>query len=208
MATIPPIGRAATPSCRPSPAPPWGLGALFWFVWGSFAAQAYLALAFLGMTATEFIARSAHRPAFAAHTIFSLGPLDRAAAAARQPLYRHDGAAGTSDSPQVLGSYCNWMARLLDESVSLRNENSTLVIRLSREKTEAIAPRQRAEASALAKSSFIANMRHGLRTPLNALLGMAQLLERAEIAPAAGRPVKVMLEAGRASDPAGRRHPR
>ena len=27
------------------------------------------------MTATEFIARSAHRPAYAAHTILSLGPL-------------------------------------------------------------------------------------------------------------------------------------
>ena len=34
----------------------WGVGAWFWFVPGSYAAQAYLALAFLGMTATEFIA--------------------------------------------------------------------------------------------------------------------------------------------------------
>src|SRR5690348_792511 len=53
----------------------WGLGAIFWFAWGSFQAQAYLALAYLGMTATEFIARSAHRPAYAVHTLFSLGPL-------------------------------------------------------------------------------------------------------------------------------------
>src|ERR1700742_4272914 len=40
----------------------WGVGEWFWFVPGSYPAQAYLALAFLGMTATEFIARSAHRP--------------------------------------------------------------------------------------------------------------------------------------------------
>src|ERR1700689_5003901 len=53
----------------------WGLGSIFWFAWGSFPAEAYLALAFLGMTATEFIARSAHRPAYAAHTVLSLGPL-------------------------------------------------------------------------------------------------------------------------------------
>nr|MBA2588159.1 hypothetical protein [Alphaproteobacteria bacterium] len=46
----------------------WGVAALFWFVWDSFPAQAYLALAFLGMTATEFIARSAHRPAYTVHT--------------------------------------------------------------------------------------------------------------------------------------------
>ena len=42
----------------------WGVASLFWFVPDSFAAQAYLSLAFLGMTATEFIARSAHRPAY------------------------------------------------------------------------------------------------------------------------------------------------
>src|SRR5580700_7070146 len=53
----------------------WGLGAVFWFAWGSFPAQAYLALAYLGMTATEFIARSAHRPAYLAHTSLALGPL-------------------------------------------------------------------------------------------------------------------------------------
>src|SRR6185312_15258207 len=53
----------------------WGVATLFWFVPGSFAAQAYLAMAFLGMTATEFIARSAHRPAYLVHTVFALGPL-------------------------------------------------------------------------------------------------------------------------------------
>ena len=81
----------------------------------------------------------------------------------------------------VLISYCHGMARLLDESVHLRNENAELVGRLRREKGEAMAARDSAEASALAKSAFIANISHELRTPLNALLGMAQLLERAEL---------------------------
>src|SRR5471032_661918 len=53
----------------------WGAASLFWFVWDSFPAQAYLSLAFLGMAATEFIARSAYRPAYLAHTTFALGPL-------------------------------------------------------------------------------------------------------------------------------------
>ncbi len=120
----------------------WGLGALFWFVQGSFAAQRPLylaALAFLGMTATEFIARSAHRPAFAAHTIFSLVPLVilrwRCGG-----LYAAMTALLVILFAAVLIIYCNWMARLLDESVLLRNENSDLVIRLSREEGEAIAP--------------------------------------------------------------------
>jgi len=60
----------------------------------------------------------------------------------------------------VLVSYCNWMARLLDESVTLRNENSDLIGRLSREKAEALAARDSAEASALAKAAFIANISH------------------------------------------------
>ena len=106
----------------------------------------------------------------------------------------------------VLFSYCNGMARLLDESISLRNENADLVVRLSREKSEAIAARDSAEASALAKSAFIANISHELRTPLNALLGMAQLLERAELPKQQARPCEG--DAGsrpRASDPARRR---
>jgi two-component system, OmpR family, sensor histidine kinase TorS len=89
------------------------------------------------------------------------------------------------------------MAQLLDESVHLRNENSDLVVRLSREKGEAISARDSAEASAMVKSSFIANISHELRTPLNALLGMAQLLERAELPKQQADHVKVMLEAGR-----------
>jgi signal transduction histidine kinase/HPt (histidine-containing phosphotransfer) domain-containing protein len=174
----------------------WGLGAVFWFVWGSFAAQAYLALAFLGMTATEFIARSAHRPAFTVHTVFALGPLV-VLLALQGGLYAFMTAVLVIFFAAVLISYCNWMARLLDESVTLRNENSDLVVRLSREKIEAVAARDSAEASALAKSSFIANISHELRTPLNALLGMAQLLERAELPRQQADHVKVMLEAGR-----------
>jgi signal transduction histidine kinase/HPt (histidine-containing phosphotransfer) domain-containing protein len=174
----------------------WGVGAVFWFVWGSFPAQAYLALAYLGMTATEFIARSAHRPAFAAHTGFSLLPL------IFMLLYQ-GGLYATMTGllvgffGAVLVSYCKGMGRLLNESVHLRNVNSQLVVRLSGEKAEAIAARDAARASAHAKSSFIANISHELRTPLNALLGMAQLLERAELPRAQAGHVKVMLEAGR-----------
>jgi signal transduction histidine kinase/HPt (histidine-containing phosphotransfer) domain-containing protein len=174
----------------------WGLGAIFWFVWDSFPAQAYLALAFLGMTSTEFIARSAHRPAFAVHTLFSLGPLV-VMLLLQNDLYAAMTAVLVILFASVLISYCNWMARLLDESVYLRNENTDLVERLQTEKTEAVAARDHAEASALAKSSFIANISHELRTPLNALLGMAQLLERSDLPKQQADHVKVMLEAGR-----------
>ena len=174
----------------------WGVASLFWFVPDSFAAQAYLSLAFLGMTATEFIARSAHRPAYLIHTAFSLGPLIA--------LLMHQGGIYADCTAllivlfaAVLASYCQGMARLLDESIHLRNENAHLVGRLKREKGDALNARDIAEASALAKSAFIANISHELRTPLNALLGMAQLLERSELSRQQADHVKVMLQAGR-----------
>jgi len=96
----------------------WGVAALFWFVPNSFPAQAYLALAFLGMTATEFIARSAHRPAFAAHTVFSLGPLV-SLLLLQGGLYAAMTALLVILFAAVLVSYCNWMARLLDEMATI-----------------------------------------------------------------------------------------
>jgi len=43
------------------------------------------------------------------------------------------------------------------------------------------AERERAEASALAKSAFLATMSHEIRTPMNAVLGMANLLEHTSL---------------------------
>jgi signal transduction histidine kinase/HPt (histidine-containing phosphotransfer) domain-containing protein len=174
----------------------WGAGAFLWFVPHSFPAQAYLSLAFLGITATEFIARSAYRPAYLAHAALSLGPL-----ALR--LLIEGGVYASMSSVLVmffggvLYSYCDRFTDLLDESIRLRWENSGLIASLSREKQDAERARDVAEASARAKSAFIANISHEIRTPMNALLGMAQLLERSELDRTQREHVKVVLEAGR-----------
>ncbi len=174
----------------------WGTGAWFWFVPNSYPAQAYLSLAFLGMTATEFIARSAYRPAYLAHATFALTPLIVL-------LLLQGGAYATATAvlialfTAVLYTYCDGIADLMDECLNLRDENSSLIRNLSQEKFEAEHARDAALASAQAKSVFIANISHELRTPLNALLGMAQLLDRAELGNPQRDHVKVMLEAGR-----------
>ena len=174
----------------------WGAGALIWFVPGSFPAQCYLSLAFLGITATEFIARSAYRPAYLAHAALSLVPL------AIRLMLEGDPYATLSSIlvlffGGVLYSYCDRFTDMLDESILLRHENAGLVVNLSREKKEAERARDVAEAGMRAKTSFIANISHEIRTPLNALLGMGQLLERSDLERTQRGYVNVILEAGR-----------
>ncbi len=174
----------------------WGVGAILWFIPGSFPAEAFLALAFLGMTSTEFIARCAHRPAYVAHAAFSLGPL------ALRLLFAHNIYASLSSVlvlffGGVLYSYCDSIAKVLDESIRLRRHNAALVVQLSREKAQAEIARDMAEVSARAKSAFVANISHEIRTPLNALLGMAQLLERSELDGTQKSHIKVLLDAGK-----------
>ena len=173
----------------------WGIGAWFWFVPHSFAAQAYLTLAFLGMTATEFIARSAHRPAYLAHAFFSLTPLVMLLLL-QGDLYASMSAILVILFVSVLASYSDSMARILNESVRLRHVNEDLVERLKHEKADAEHARDIAQESAQAKATFLANVSHELRTPLNALLGMAQILDRAELAQPHADHIRVMLEAG------------
>lgn len=174
----------------------WGAGALLWFVPHSFPAQAYLSLAFLGITATEFIARSAYRPAYLAHAALSLGPLAVRLLLEGEP-YATMSSVLVLFFGGILYTYCDRFIELLDEAIRLRWQNAGLVESLSREKKDAEHARDVAEASTRAKSAFIANISHEIRTPLNALLGMAQLLERSDLDRTQRSHVKVLLEAGR-----------
>ena len=174
----------------------WGFGAVVWFVPNAFPAQAYLCLAFLGMTATEFIVRAAYRPAYLWHAACSLGPL--------AVMLFLDGSSYAMLSSilvlffgGVLYSYCDAIGNMIDDSVRLRHDNTLLVVKLSHEKHEAVLARDAARASERAKSAFFATMSHELRTPLNAMLGMAQLLERSALEQSQREYVTVLLEAGR-----------
>jgi len=174
----------------------WGVGAVLWFDSSSFAAEAFLILAFLGMSATEFVARAAYRPAYLAHAIPSLGSLALV-------LTLQDGTAQALSAllliffGGVLYSYGEQLGSLLDETILLRHDNAHLIVRLNEEKKAAETTRDQAQADERAKTNFISNVSQELRTPLNAILGMAQLLERSELEKAQRDLVKVLLEAGR-----------
>lgn len=174
----------------------WGVGAIIWFVPGSFPAQAYLVLAFLGMSATEFVCRAPHRPAYLAHAAGSLLPL-AALLVLEGGMYQMLSANLVLFFGGVLYSYSGTVTQLLNASIHVRQDNADLITRLSEEKCIAEGRRDTAQASERTRSAFISNISHELRTPLNAILGMAQLLERSDLEKAQRDHVKVLLEAGR-----------
>lgn len=69
----------------------------------------------------------------------------------------------------------------------------TAQVRAERAKAEALDEARRAN---MAKSNFLAKMSHEMRTPLNGVLGIAELLERLVTDPEHRRMVKVMHESG------------
>jgi signal transduction histidine kinase/HPt (histidine-containing phosphotransfer) domain-containing protein len=174
----------------------WGVAALVWFVPNSFPGQAYLVLAYLGMSATEFVGRAAYRPAFVAHAAMSLLPL-AGLLVAEGGMYQVLTALLVVLFGAILCSYSGTVAGFLDQTVILKHENTKLIDKLSQEKSDAETARDAARASERAKSSFISNISHEIRTPLNAILGMSQLLERSEMEKSQRDHVKVLIEAGR-----------
>ena len=56
--------------------------------------------------------------------------------------------------------------------------------------------RDRAEAASVAKTQFLANISHEIRTPLNGVLGMAQIMDRGELAPAQRKHLAIIRESG------------
>ena len=70
------------------------------------------------------------------------------------------------------------------------------VTELRKIEQELIAARGAAEAASRAKSEFLSSMSHEMRTPMNAILGMAELLEETTLDPQQGEYLQLMRSNG------------
>nr|WP_320006518.1 ATP-binding protein [Maridesulfovibrio sp.] len=98
-----------------------------------------------------------------------------------EPMYLNDRLVGFVGFDSVLTSR-SWSKEDID-ILSLFSNNIALVMERKEREQAIIAAKMGAEAANIAKSKFLANMSHEVRTPLNGIMGMLQLMEMEGLSP-------------------------
>lgn len=174
----------------------WGIGAYFWFDVASFERQAYLALAFLGLSATEFIARFFYRPAYIAHAVPSLLPL-AFLLAFHGGLFQWATALLFVCFAGGLYAYGGVAVELADQGIQLRIQKGKFIHLANSEIRKAEASHDAALEKERGRMNILSHIGGQLQGPVVTLLNMAQMLERGDLAKAQHDHVKMMLEAGK-----------
>jgi signal transduction histidine kinase/HPt (histidine-containing phosphotransfer) domain-containing protein len=174
----------------------WGLGAYFWFDAASFERQAYLALAFLGLSATEFIARFFYRPAYIAHAAPSLLPL-AFMLAFHGEVFQWATALLFVCFAGGLYAYGGVAVELADRGIRLRIQKGKFINRPDSEIRKAEARHDAALDKERGRMHVLSHIGGQLQGPVGTILNMAQMLERSDLAKAQHDHVKMMLEAGK-----------
>ncbi len=116
-----------------------------------------------------------------------------------------DSAPLIADADQALGDIARAAmnrenAKIYDDIIVMRDGEvlGTVSVQdmLSRLAQTEIRAREDAEAATRAKSEFLANMSHDIRTPMNAILGMADLLWESPLNPEQKKYVSIFRNAG------------
>ncbi|MCW4113681.1 ATP-binding protein [Aurantimonas sp. MSK8Z-1] len=101
------------------------------------------------------------------------------------------------EARQLSNAVASAFCRLRQSEAELRSVNATLEDRVAQRTRELEAARARAEAAATAKSDFLATMSHELRSPLNSIIGFADvMLDAANLPAEAERRLRLIRTSG------------
>ena len=157
----------------------WGALGLSSLLLGSLVSDVFIAFIIGGMTAGALGLLSPYLPAYVAYLVMAAGPL--AAALPLQPgrAYLGMGALVCFYIAVMSLIACGYNRRIVS-GIRLRLEN----LALNGELTEA---RDTVRRAARDKWETLAHLAHELRTPMNAVLGFAEMLERQPFGPLGDR---------------------
>lgn len=131
---------------------------------------------------------TAHLPSLLAFLVVSLGPFGAALLFSGSPLVQLVGIILLVTMLELL-----WIGYQSSQGVrqQLRTE-----IELGMAVEQTRAAQAAAEKAKVAKSRFLATMSHEVRTPLNGMLGLAELLERSPLQPGQREHVRLLRRSG------------
>lgn len=160
----------------------YGVAAIAWFIPGSPSHQFFLAMSLGAVAIFGLVSRHSHLPSLYALLVLLGVPL-----AVRFAL---EGTLIAQITGFFVLVYCAGIAlwavimnRAQERAIALRLENEDLICSLDEARLAAEAARDEIETSARAKQAFLSVMSHEFRTPMNSIIGLAQLLKSGDLEP-------------------------
>lgn len=178
----------------------WGLGAWFWYVPGAIASQIMLTVVICAAVSAESLLHAEDLPATLALSIPALIPLLARMVTGNSTAHLLIAALICGIILTLAMARLTGARRLAEsraETKAARQRLATAEEKAATATAECIAAENAAAEQARQSKRIVAGISHELRTPFNALLGMAQLLDRAELPQPQRDQARIILEAGR-----------
>ncbi len=170
----------------------WGFGAANLYAPAHPEGQAFAAMLIMGVATASVVSRTMHFPAMLGFIVPATVPLLAAMVIVATPLSLMTACLGALLVVAILqgGRVLN---RSQMDSIALRY----MIGSLSEARINADQARKAAEAGSRAKSEFLAMMSHEVRTPLNGIMGIAQVLQISKLEGEQRKFVDAILESSK-----------